>query len=121
MKVLADANVPATLVRWLESEGHDVCWALRLAPGVPDDELLVLARTERRVVVTLDLDFGELVFRQGRASAGVLLLRYRAARPHDLVTRFAAHWPSIAERLEGAFVVVTNTRMRVRRLPEGGA
>ena len=42
--------------------GHDTLSAVEKTPGVSDEALLTLAMRERRVLITLDKDFGELVF-----------------------------------------------------------
>lgn len=42
--------------------GHDVLSARETAPGASDEALLALANQERRVLVTEDKDFGDLVF-----------------------------------------------------------
>ncbi len=116
MRFLADANLERVLVDWLRAQGHDVTWAVDLPPSTPDDEILAIAEQEGRVVVTNDLDFGELVFRQRRSSIGVVLLRYRTTSSAELVSLFGAHWSTIEIRLPGSFVVATRTRLRVRPL-----
>lgn len=116
MKLLADANVERVLVTWLRRQGHDVLWAVDLSPGTPDEILLAQARAENRVILTNDLDFGELVFRLGLASVGILLLRYRVGSPVELVAFFESHWPELEHRVHGNFVVATNTKLRIRPL-----
>jgi len=39
MRLLADANVEAAIVRWLQAEGHDVLWAVDFPPSYPDAAL----------------------------------------------------------------------------------
>ena len=58
MKLLADENVSGPFVRWLRDEGHDVAWIAELSPGDEDSDVLKIATTEQRVLVTNDLDFG---------------------------------------------------------------
>jgi predicted nuclease of predicted toxin-antitoxin system len=53
-----------------------------------------LAAAEARIIVTIDADFGTLVFRDGATRVGVLRLRQRApqamaARASELVSRHA--------------------------------
>ena len=42
--------------------GHDVLSAREIDPRATDEALLALANRERRVLITEDKDFGELVF-----------------------------------------------------------
>lgn len=116
MKLLADANVERALVNGLRERTHDVLWAVDLSPGTPDDVLLAQARAEDRVILTNDLDFGELVFRLGLANVGILLLRYRVGSSAELVALLESHWPEIEHRVRGHFVVATNSKLRIRPL-----
>lgn len=85
MRLLANENVPALLVESLINRGHDVAWIKRDSPGATDAEVLRRSVSERRVLITFDKDFGDLVFRLGaNASSGVILLRLRGATPDAL-------------------------------------
>ena len=82
---LANENVPGDAVRAARQAGHDLTWMAEVSPGDPDDKVLARALAERRVLVTFDKDFGEMVFRRGRtASCGVILLRPRLQSPEFL-------------------------------------
>ena len=96
----------------LES-GQDVLLASDVDPTAADEHLLALATQEHRIIITEDKDFGELVFAQGL--------------PHPCIIRFV-EMPTAekAERLrelidnhsdamlQGAFIVVTQNRVRIR-------
>ena len=85
MKLLADENIPLASVGQLRDLGHDVISISERSPGMSDEEVLRLAQTEQRVVITFDGDFGELVFRRRQpASAGILYLRFVPQTPSDL-------------------------------------
>lgn len=76
MKFLLDEGVAYRLAALLRDEGHDVVSCGRELPqALPDREILELAVRERRVVLTNDKDFGELVFRDGMPHAGIVLFR----------------------------------------------
>ena len=49
--------------------------------GVPDDEVLAIAYRERRILITRDRDFGELVFVYWQPHRGVILLRLGSSSP----------------------------------------
>jgi predicted nuclease of predicted toxin-antitoxin system len=115
MKFLADANTPGLLVESLTSLGHDVFWAYTV-PRTPDVELIEKAARERRVVITFDKDFGELVFRRGH-SVGVVLIRLRDTSMGDTVSVVLTLVSSEGENLNRLFCVVENTRIRKTHLP----
>lgn len=59
MKFLVDAQLPRTLARWLQQQGHDAVHTLDLAEGnrTTDARICVIADAENRVVVSKDADF----------------------------------------------------------------
>ena len=65
MRILADENIPRCVVETLRRENHDVAWVRRDAPGATDRKVLARARAGNRLLLTFDMDFGELAFREG--------------------------------------------------------
>lgn len=86
MRLLADENLPRTIVEELRSSGHDVLWARTHHPGVTDVELLNLAEAEGRILFTLDRDFWQIALqRRFRSSeSGVVLFRIHPATPAEI-------------------------------------
>ncbi len=116
MRFLADENCHGGIIQWLRRQGHDVLWATETLQGSADDVLLHIAQQQERLLLTADLDFGELVYRERLISHGVILLRLedwpleeRLARLHDVWARLEAH-------AIGHFVVITAERIRMRPL-----
>ncbi len=54
MKFLADECCDTRLVASLKKDGHDVLYVLEKKPGVTDDEVLLDAYNERRILITED-------------------------------------------------------------------
>ena len=115
MRFLLDQSADARLVPWLTKRGHD---AVRIGrdypPGLPDEEVLAIATRERRILITDDRDFGELVFRHRQPHAGVIYLRLASysfalttARLNDVLTTHASQLDR--------FLVVTPASVRERR------
>ncbi|MBX7245207.1 MAG: DUF5615 family PIN-like protein [Candidatus Sumerlaeaceae bacterium] len=116
MRILADENTEAQIVDWLRKAGHDVLWAAEFSPGASDEALLEKAAAESRIILTADLDFGELVFRRHLKGTGIVLLRLRAETTAELLRSFEAFWPAIEKQAHGKFLVVTNRKVRIREL-----
>ena len=76
--------------------------------------MLALALADRRVLVTLDKDFGALVFAKGKPHSGVVRLPdVPAAGRIALFERLlAAHQQELAE---GAVLTVRGDRVRISR------
>lgn len=117
MRLLADANIESAIVSWLRSNGHDVLWAADLPPATSDNALIERANTEKRVLLTYDHDFGEMVYLQGRTSVGVVLLRTGLALQADRLEFLVRRWPAVSPQAEGHFTVVSERSTRVRPLP----
>jgi predicted nuclease of predicted toxin-antitoxin system len=117
LKLLCDEGVERQVVERLRQDGHEVEYVAEEMPSASDEQVLERAASEQSVLVTTDKDFGELVFRQRRASSGILLLRL-AGVPNAEKARIT----SIAVRehgseLPGAFAVVSRHQIRIRRGP----
>lgn len=76
MNLLADEGVERQIVEGLRRGGHAVQYIAEMAPGISDDVILAHANSQQALLVTLDKDFGEMVYRQGLVHAGVILLLY---------------------------------------------
>jgi hypothetical protein len=72
-------------------------------------------------LLTADKDFGELVFRQGRVHAGVVLLRLAGLPPLLKAETVAKVLEDHAPELHGAFSDVSPGAVRIRRSPQPGA
>ena len=112
MKFLVDANLGRKFANILKNAGYDAVFVNDLQPLSTDEEILAKAVDERRIVITNDKDFGELVFRSGKAAAGVILLRTIAT---DSKERFVLVRGAL-DKAMGKFVVVEEGRIRVRNL-----
>jgi predicted nuclease of predicted toxin-antitoxin system len=83
-------------------------------PTMDDTDILAWAVVEGRLVVTMDKDFGELVYRSGRPHAGVLLLRLEDARAAERVRIVEAVFAGFGDQLPGRFAVYQDGRLRIR-------
>jgi hypothetical protein len=66
MNFLFDQSADFRLIPHLRDLGHNVAAISRnYPPGLADEDILTIARTEHRILVVADRDFGELIFQQG--------------------------------------------------------
>ena len=119
MKLLADMGISLRTVAWLRDAGYE---AVHLREEglqtLPDDEILVKARVEGRIVLTLDLDFGQLLAMSGESLPSVILFRLGNENYSMINERLATVLHQCAADLEaGAIVSVSDEAFRVRRLP----
>ncbi len=117
MKFLADENFPGQAVRLLRENDFDVSWISETAAGAVDEAVLDACRSQMLTLLTLDKDFGDLVFHRGLpAECGIILFRLDTESPELFaavvvdVLNSRSHW-------SGFFTVVTNDRIRMRPMP----
>ncbi len=65
---------PSCSAQWLRDKGHDVVESAKQGEDPGDEAILEWAASEQRILITMDKDFGELVFKEGFAHAGLLRL-----------------------------------------------
>src|SRR5215472_9426480 len=106
MNFVADESCAGPVIQALRDAGHDVVAIAETGQGADDVQVLELARNQKRILITEDHDFGELVYARGQSSAGVILLRFpshvRLAKPATVVDAVKR----LGSRLENAFSVV---------------
>jgi predicted nuclease of predicted toxin-antitoxin system len=115
MKFLLDQSADFRLIPHLRQLGHDVHVISRnYPPGLPDEDVLAIAREERRILIVADRDFGELIFHQGVAHAGVIFFRLPGASLQAKIEQITTALTNYAEELKrGEFLVVTPGQIRI--------
>ena len=120
LRFLADMGVSQSVVEWLRSEGHD---AVHLREEglhrLPDPGVFTKGLKEKRIIITFDLGFGEIVA-SSQQMVSVIVYRVRNARASDQIDRLRTVLSLASEDLaRGAVVAIEEARHRVRRLPIG--
>jgi predicted nuclease of predicted toxin-antitoxin system len=113
--LFCDEGVDRQVVGRLREDGHEVTYVAELAPGISDQEVLEQANALGALLITLDKDFGELVFRLGRISTGVLPVRMHLATPSERAEAVSDAIGAHGSELAGAFSVLSSSKLRIRR------
>lgn len=116
MKFLLDENLGKSLALFLTHLEHTVFRIKNIYPGAEDFEVLDLAVEKNAVLVTLDKDYGELIFKEGKSHTGVIFLRLE---DQTLVnTQRVVKWllSDYEDKLENSFTTVTEKdgKLKVR-------
>jgi predicted nuclease of predicted toxin-antitoxin system len=115
-RFLLDESTNYQIAPHLRTNAHDVTAVGQDYPAsLKDTEILAIAVAEQRIVITNDRDFGELVVREGRPHAGVILLRLGSVTTDELIARLDEVLAQY-EEFAGRLVVVSRSRIRVRRV-----
>lgn len=113
MKILLDTCIWYGVRDELISIGYDVVWTGDWTEDPGDEQILATARTEGRILVTLDKDFGELAIVRGLPHCGIVRLvnlstKQQIAVCLQVLSRYG-------QELEaGAIVTAESGRVRIR-------
>ncbi|MBI2472811.1 MAG: DUF5615 family PIN-like protein [Planctomycetes bacterium] len=119
MKFLADMGISHTTVRWLNNQGFDATHVrdVNMHRSL-DAEILSKAKVEGQIVLTCDLDFGDLLSASGEYSPSVIILRLENETPANVNKRLNQVLQESSDALiKGSIIVVEEGRYRVRKLP----
>jgi predicted nuclease of predicted toxin-antitoxin system len=114
MNFFADESVDHPIVERLRADGHDVLAVAEMAPSIPDETVLARANQHGDLLLTADKDFGELVFRQHRVTAGVVLIRLAGLSAGAKAGIVSAAIHDHGTELLHAFTVISPAMVRIR-------
>lgn len=114
---MIDRCAGARLAEWMRSIGHDVVESRERGPDPGDRTLLEWAKNEQRILVTIDTDFGKLLFVDKVQHCGLVRL------PDVPATERVEFMQQILERYgdelqAGSIITVRGSRIRVTKPPE---
>lgn len=115
IKLLADENIPKKTVEALKQRKIDIISVVDSSPGLSDSAVIELANREKRVIVTFDKDFGELIFRERLKVRGLILLRFAPISPEQIAERIE-HILAQQIPIENKIIVVREDRIRATPL-----
>lgn len=116
MRFLVDRCAGRRLAEWIRSQGHDVLESPELGPDPGDRTLLARAAAEGRILVTIDTDFGELVYVEEVPHAGLVRLPDVPAEQRIALMAevFERHQPALETQ---AIITIRSGRIRISRPP----
>ncbi len=114
IKFIVDVGVGKVVEEFLRSRGADVLSVRAVDPRMTDREILQYAKIERRMILTMDKDFGELVFHSKISHSGVLLLRMEEATGPEKARVLDYILLHYSKRIQGKFCVYHDKKIRIR-------
>lgn len=119
MKFLADMGISPRTVNWLRARGYDAIHLIEEGlEKLPDERILMKARNEGRIILTVDLDFGSLLAITRSSLPSVILFRLSNESRECIQERLELVLNQCCEDLEaGVIISVSDEAFRVRKLP----
>jgi len=119
MRFPADGGISPRTVEFLKQLGHEAVHVRTLGmQRAADRDIVDHARADSSVVLTFDLDFGELLAVGVLDRPSVIIFRLADERSDSANQRLLKVLPErVAELESGALILVEDTRYRRRKLP----
>lgn len=114
MKFLLDVGVGKKVEDWLRDYGCDVLSVRDMDPRAKDSQILQWAVELQRMIITMDKDFGELVYNSGLVHAGVLILRLEDADGDTKVEAIRQIIENYSDKMASRFCVYQEGKLRIR-------
>jgi len=116
VRLVAVENCDFSVVIDLRAAGYDVVSITEQMAAADDEAVIDFARSERRLLVTEDKDFGQLVFAAAKQNSGVILIRYPALARSALTAALLKILSDNGESLYSRFAVLEPGRVRITQL-----
>jgi len=123
LSFLADENISPESAAYLETLGYPCHSLCREGPRrLSDREIIALAKHEGHVILTHDLDFGQIYYFAEEGQVGILVLRLRHQTVevvNDVLQRFLRSEALTERQLRKSLIILSETTYRVYQGPRG--
>ena len=116
IKFIVDESVDFPVVRHLRIMGFDVVSIGEDFPSLEDTKILKKAYEDNRILLVNDKDFGTLIFKMSMKSRGVILFRLQNQSSHAKIKAIELIISKYGHKLLGNFIVVSEGKVRIRKL-----
>jgi predicted nuclease of predicted toxin-antitoxin system len=117
VKFLCNENIPRASVELLISDGQNISYVARDLSGITDMEVIQLSIKEERIIITLDKDYGELIFKHGlKLITGIIYLRFLDYDPELPARMILSILRDSKITFAGKFTVIDPNGIRQRNL-----
>ena len=116
LKFLVDESSGKKLADALKNNGYDSVYVGDFLLGANDEKILEASNKEKRIVITNDKDFGELIFRHKNLSSGIILLRLKNNIPVVRISTVFMLIKKFGINLKRKFIVASEDKIRIKTL-----
>lgn len=116
IKFMVDESVDFPVVRYLRNIGYNVASIAEDSPSIDDIHILERSFKENRILLVDDKDFGALIFKEKLSSRGLILFRLDDQSSKAKIKALERAIAEYSDKLSGNFIVVSENKIRVRKL-----
>lgn len=119
MKFLLNENMPPSLAEILHASAHDAVHVRDVnLKGQDDEKIFNYAGEKDLIIITHDLDYSRIHAYSGKSKPSVILFRIEPLTLQRMADILQSHLQVLeAELMQGAFVVIEEGQIRIRKLP----
>jgi len=114
LKFLVDECIDIRVARAIRDDGFDVKHVVEVMRGAKDTLILDVAFMEKRILITNDKDFGDLVYLRGLPYYGIILLRLKSNKPLHTIQILKNIIAVFGKKLPHSFTVVRKNKIKIR-------
>jgi len=116
MKLLLDADIPRSFLAALKNKGYDVIDVRDLSKAaLKDEEIFAIACKQKRVLITRDTDFTNILHYPPQKSSGIIVLRTYLLSKEEMFRILLKALQSSGKQLRGTLVIGRIDRLRFYR------
>ncbi|MEK7165355.1 MAG: DUF5615 family PIN-like protein [Patescibacteria group bacterium] len=112
---MVDESVEHRIVLYLRRKKHDVISVAEKFPSFKDVDVLKFSVKGKRVLLTNDKDFGELVYKKHLPHVGIVLFRLPQQDVSAKIIKLDLLLQKHGSKLKDSVVVVTKEKIRIRK------
>ena len=119
MRFLLDMGIAQSVSSWLNSQGYD---SIHLNDQdlykLPDISIIEKALSEKRIILTTDMDFGQLLAFNKSHKVSVIQFRTSTFTPSNIRNKLELLFEEFSNKLDDDFIItIEDNRTRFRKLP----
>jgi len=112
--ILADENIDFKIIKALRNSGIETDSVSENYSGIKDEEVIELAKSLKKIILTEDKDFGEWVFAHKVENLGVIFLRYNYSETDLIIDILLKLLTDKQKELFGKYTTITIHKIRIR-------
>ena len=114
--IIADENVEKYWTDLLKNSGYQVYSIREEHPGISDTEVIAVVKSKKGILLTVDKDFGELVFAHSFRDISIIFLRYDQPQYNTVEKQLLSAIELYHDSDTPVFITVTKNKTRINRL-----
>lgn len=112
MRLLADENIPDELVDLLRDKGYDIT---AVPPGSVDPDIALLAKRQRRILLTQDKDFANIIWYPPRSLHGIIRIKFHPPLISKILSALEDLFQNFSQKdLDKKLVILEKDGFRIR-------